>query len=142
MPSAPANGAPVKRTRSLGLNRCLLRTQGFDQPVSHLGRRGKDKTLAETAALLVLSKKARGDLPQGRGRMIGLEDGRHMAQMIDMPHRDSARLCQACKLAGVDVRTPQRWKAQDGLTKGDRRPEAQRPLPAHALPTQERAAVL
>jgi transposase InsO family protein len=74
--------------------------------------------------------------------MIGLEDRRNMAQMIDVAHRDGARLCQACKLAGIDVRTLQRWRAQDGLAKGDRRPEAPRPLPAHSLTPQERAAVL
>ena len=74
--------------------------------------------------------------------MIRLEDRRNMARMIDVAHRDGARLSQACKLAGIDVRTLQRWKAQDGLAKGDRRHEAARPLPAHALTPQERAAVL
>ena len=32
----------------------------------------KNNALAETAALLVLSKKSSGDLPQGRGRMTAL----------------------------------------------------------------------
>ena len=32
--------------------------------------------------------------------MIGLEDRRNMARMIDVAHRDGARLSQACKLAG------------------------------------------
>ena len=50
--------------------------------------------------------------------MIGLEDRRHMAQIIDVAHRDGARLSKACKLAGINVRTLQRWKAQDGLAKG------------------------
>lgn len=74
--------------------------------------------------------------------MIGLQDRRNMAQMIEEAHRDGARLSKACKLAGINVRTLQRWKAQDGLGKGDRRPDAERPVPAHALTPQERAAVL
>lgn len=74
--------------------------------------------------------------------MIGLEDRRHMAQMIEVAHRDGARLHLACKLAGINVRTLQRWKAQDGLAKGDRRPDATHPTPAHALTPVERAAVL
>ena len=74
--------------------------------------------------------------------MIGLQDRRNMAQMIEEAHRDGARLSKACKLAGINVRTLQRWKAQDGLGKGDRRPDADRPVPAHALTPQERAAVL
>ena len=36
----------------------------------------------------------------------------------------------------------QRWKAQDGLTAGDGRPQAVRPTPSHALSPQERAALL
>lgn len=74
--------------------------------------------------------------------MIGLEDRRHMAQIIDVAHRDGARLSKACKLAGINVRTLQRWKAQDGLAKGDRRPDAIHPAPLHALTPEERAAVL
>lgn len=74
--------------------------------------------------------------------MIGLEDRCHMAQIIDVAHRDGARLSKACKLAGIHVRTLQRWKAQDGLAKGDRRPDAIHPAPLHALTPEERAAVL
>ena len=74
--------------------------------------------------------------------MIGLEDRQRMARWIDSAHRDGARLEQACTVAGIDVRTLQRWKAQDGLQTGDRRPEATHPTPSHALTGQERAAVL
>lgn len=74
--------------------------------------------------------------------MIGLEDRRYMAQMIEVAQRDGASLKRACQLVGIDVRTLQRWKAQDGLASGDRRPDALRPTPAHALTPQERAAVL
>jgi len=74
--------------------------------------------------------------------MIGLEDRRHMAQLIETAHRDGARLRPACELVGITVRTLERWRAQDGLASGDRRPQASRPLPAHALTPQEREAVL
>ena len=47
--------------------------------------------------------------------MIGLEDRQRMARWIDLAHRDGARLHMACEIAGIDVRTLQRWKAQDGL---------------------------
>ena len=43
---------------------------------------------------------------------------------------------------GIDVRTLQRWKAGQGLTQGDGRAQAVRPLPGHALSPEERAALL
>ena len=42
----------------------------------------KDKALAETAALLVLSKKLAGDLPRRRGRMTRLEDRQTLIHLI------------------------------------------------------------
>src|ERR1700740_2554686 len=87
-------------------------------------------------------KKSRGDLQKGRGRMIGLEDRRKLARQIDVAHKAGARLRAACEVAGIDVRTLQRWKAHHGLVTGDARPGAIRPLPAHALGPQERAHVL
>jgi transposase InsO family protein len=40
------------------------------------------------------------------------------------------------------VRTLQRWKAQEGLVVGDKRPDARRTLPKHALSEAERAQIL
>jgi transposase InsO family protein len=74
--------------------------------------------------------------------MIGLEDRQALAQDIDTAHAAGARLLQACEIAGIDVRTLQRWKAQGGLATGDARPQAVRPMPSHALSPQERAALL
>jgi putative transposase len=74
--------------------------------------------------------------------MIGLEDRQALAQHIDTAHTAGARLRPACEIAGIDVRTLQRWKAQDGLTAGDGRPQAVRPIPSHALSPQEQAALL
>ena len=74
--------------------------------------------------------------------MIGLEDRRSLARDIQAAHQDGARLHKACEVAGIDVRTLQRWKAGDGLVCGDGRPQAARPMPAHALTPQERQRLL
>ena len=74
--------------------------------------------------------------------MIRLDDRRRMAHAIDQAHGAGARLAPAYTLAGIDVRTLQRWKAAAGLEQGDRRPEAQRPSPAHALTPAERTEIL
>jgi transposase InsO family protein len=74
--------------------------------------------------------------------MIGLEDRQELARQIEVAHRAGARLDQACRIAGIDVRTLQRWKAREGLVSGDRRPAAARPRPAHALSTEEREQLL
>ena len=107
----------------------------------------KNNALAETAALLVLSKKSSGDLPQGRGRMIGLEDRWTLAWDIEIAHQAGARLRLACETAGIDARTLQRWKARCARTleremTGDGRPQAVHPRPSHALSQAERVGLL
>lgn len=74
--------------------------------------------------------------------MILLEDRRQIAQSIYAAHRAGARLRAACQIAGIDVRTLQRWQANEGLQAGDKRPAATRPVPSHALTAQEREQVL
>jgi putative transposase len=74
--------------------------------------------------------------------MIDLEDRRIVAQNIVMAHTAGARLRLACETAGIDQRTLQRWKAHAGLTAGDGRPNAVRPIPSHALSAAERAQLL
>lgn len=74
--------------------------------------------------------------------MIGLEDRQTLVRHIETAHTAGARLRPACKEAGITVRTLQRWKAHDGLQVGDRRPQAARPLPSHALTEAERARIL
>lgn len=73
--------------------------------------------------------------------MTALEDRRQIVDGIDEAHRAGARLDRACTLAGIDVRTLQRWR-QDGVVRDDRRPQAERPAPAHALDDAERAELL
>jgi transposase InsO family protein len=74
--------------------------------------------------------------------MIGLEDRQNLARDIEVANQAGARLYKACEVAGIDVRTLQRWKAHQGLVAGDGRPDAVRPRPAHALTHEERERLL
>ena len=74
--------------------------------------------------------------------MIGLEDRQSLSQEIGVAHAAGARLHLACEIAGIDVRTLQRWKVHQGLTAGDGRPHAVRPLPSHTLSDTERAELV
>jgi transposase InsO family protein len=74
--------------------------------------------------------------------MIGLEDRRNTARNILKAQANGARLHLACEIAGIDVRTLQRWRAGEGLVAGDGRPGAVRPTPAHALSVQEQQELL
>jgi transposase InsO family protein len=53
-----------------------------------------------------------------------------------------ARLAPACSLAGIDLRTFQRWRTGEGGVTADRRPETVRPRPTHALGEAERARIV
>ncbi|GAC1544397.1 MAG: hypothetical protein NVS2B4_22460 [Ramlibacter sp.] len=74
--------------------------------------------------------------------MIGLGDRQRVAQNILTAHTAGARLRLACEIAGIDLRTLQRWRAAQSLVAGDGRLGAVRPTPAHALSPAERAQVL
>jgi transposase InsO family protein len=74
--------------------------------------------------------------------MTRLEDRQTLAGEVAQACAEGARLRPACALAGIDVRTFQRWQAGEGLTRGDRRPDAVRPVPPHALSPAERARIV
>ena len=74
--------------------------------------------------------------------MIGLEDRQALSRNIDIAHTAGARLKPACAIVGISLRTLQRWQAADGEIRHDGRPEAVRPIPAHALTEAERAKLL
>jgi hypothetical protein len=74
--------------------------------------------------------------------MILVEDRQIIAARIEQAHAKGARLGPACQIAGITVRTLERWKSEDGLHRGDRRPHAVRGTPAHALSAQEREQLL
>ena len=71
--------------------------------------------------------------------MIGLEDRQALTRDIQLARSAGARLKPACEIAGIDQRTLQRWQATNGLVSGDRRPQAMRSTPGHALSEAERA---
>ena len=74
--------------------------------------------------------------------MTRLEDRRILVGDIGQACADGSRLAPACNLAGIDARTLRRWKAGAGLLQGDRRPDAERPVPSHALSEAERAQIV
>ena len=53
--------------------------------------------------------------------MTGLEDRQALARDIHTAHARGARFKPACELAGIDLRTLQRWQATAGLVSGDGR---------------------
>ena len=74
--------------------------------------------------------------------MTRLEDRQILAHDITQARADGARLAPACAVAGIDARTLQRWRAGAGVAHGDRRVDAARPAPAHALSPAERARII
>jgi len=74
--------------------------------------------------------------------MIGLEDRQALARDIDQAHTNGARFEMACEVAGISLRSLQRWQAEEGRIREDGRPCAVRPIPAHALSEEERAKLL
>ena len=74
--------------------------------------------------------------------MTRREDRQTLIAAIAEACAAGARLAPACSLAGIDLRTFQRWRAGDGQVQADRRPEAIRPRPSHALSEAERARIV
>jgi transposase InsO family protein len=74
--------------------------------------------------------------------MTRLEDRQILVRDIEQARADGARLAPSCALAGIDARTLRRWKSGDGLNQGDRRPDADRLVPSHALSEAERARII
>jgi putative transposase len=74
--------------------------------------------------------------------MTRLEDRQILLHDIAQARVQGARLAPACALAGIDVRTLQRWQDNDGVPRGDRRPDVGRPVPSHALSETERAQII
>lgn len=73
--------------------------------------------------------------------MISAPDRHRAVELIDEARSAGARLEPACKVLGIAARTYQRWTAEGGV-RTDRRPEAIRPRPSHALSDEERQAIV
>jgi transposase InsO family protein len=71
--------------------------------------------------------------------MTALEDRRSIIRLIEEARGAGARIAPACELLGLDARTLQRWRMS---AVGDRRPDAERPVPTHALTAEERAEIV
>ncbi|WP_152569104.1 IS3 family transposase [Pseudoalteromonas sp. ND6B] len=76
----------------------------------------KDKALAETAALLVLKKKADAPLGFQRGRLTTLAERHELIKLITNAQDSGARKEKACELLGLTARTVQRWIEADNMT--------------------------
>ncbi len=100
----------------------------------------KEKALAETAALLVLSK-SRGDLGGRRGRMTSVLDRRRALEPIEEAIAQVGRQENVCEILGISTRTYQRWTRGGGI-EPDGRPEPSRPTPANRLSEAERAHIV
>ncbi len=74
--------------------------------------------------------------------MIPLDHRQRLVRDIDQAHREGARLRPACEVAGIDVRTLQRWRSTGLALQEDQRKHCQRPTPAHALTQEERQEIL
>lgn len=70
------------------------------------------------------------------------EDRQTLVHLITQARDGGSRQAPACALAGINPRTIQRWRTGDGLTRGDRRPDAIRPAPSNALTETERARIV
>ncbi|MCP4671695.1 MAG: IS3 family transposase, partial [Desulfobacula sp.] len=70
----------------------------------------KEKALAETAALLVLKKKAQEIWGGARGRLIHPEKKQAVLNLILQACKSGARKSKAAELLGLTVRTLQRWE--------------------------------
>ncbi len=64
--------------------------------------------------------------------MISIPDRQKAIELIDETRAAGARLRPCCAILGITPRTYQRWTV-GGSVRADRRPEAVRPLPSHAL---------
>jgi len=73
--------------------------------------------------------------------MISIEDRQHAVQLIADACEDGSTLTAACDVIGISIRTHQRW-VQTGEITADRRPLAERPVPANALTAEEESEIL
>jgi transposase InsO family protein len=101
--------------------------------------RRKEKQLAEAVALVELSRKARGLLLGGRGRLHSPEVRSQVYDLVAETVSRGARQSSACRLLGLSARTLQRWRKPGGVRDG--RPEARR-TPANRLEEYERGRLL
>ena len=74
--------------------------------------------------------------------MTSAPDRREMVALVDEAVAAGARQAAACAELDLDARTFQRWKCPDGGVREDRRPVAERPVPANRLTEAERDRIV
>lgn len=74
--------------------------------------------------------------------MISAPDRQEIVALITDAVDDGARQAEACAELGLDARTFQRWKDPEGGLRQDRRPFAERPVPANRLTAAERDRIV
>lgn len=74
--------------------------------------------------------------------MTSASDRRNIIALIDEATAAGARQSAACAELGLGARTLQRWKDPEGAIREDRRPFADRPVPANRLTDEERDRIV
>ena len=70
--------------------------------------------------------------------MTPAPDRKEIVALVEEAMAAGARQDAACAELGLDTRTLQRWKTPEGAVREDRRPFAERPVPANRLTEAER----
>ena len=74
--------------------------------------------------------------------MTSAPDRKEIVALVDDAMAAGARQAAACAELGLDARTLQRWKDPEGAVREDRRPLAERPVPANRLTEAERDRIV
>ena len=74
--------------------------------------------------------------------MTSAPDRKEIVALVDDAMAAGARQAAACAELGLDTRTLQRWKDPEGAVREDRRPLAERPVPANRLTEAERDRIV
>jgi len=74
--------------------------------------------------------------------MTSAPDRKEIVALVDEAMAAGARQAAACAELGLDARTLQRWTDPEGAVREDRRPLAERPVPANRLTEAERDRIV
>ncbi|WP_409526018.1 IS3 family transposase [Nitrincola sp. MINF-07-Sa-05] len=106
--------------------------------------RRKDRVLAETTSLLVLSKKLEAlyGTDGQRGQLTPLHDRTRLLACFDEAVTTGASRYQAAAVVGISQRTLKRWRSADGSINKDQRPEVKPIVQPHQLTEDEEHQIM
>ena len=105
--------------------------------------RRKDKALAETAALLVLSKKLDALLrDRQRGQLTPVAERQQLLAWFDETTAEGVARWKAAEQLAVSLKTLNRWRDDNGTVLSDKRPESIRVAPPNKLTEEEEQRIL